>query len=387
MTKDNIASRQEEGPLAYENWKAAVNGAPTQGAFEYPLFTDAHIIGEVRNRCSPYQLLNTVPIPPDAEVLVPAIVLREEHHLKYDPNMLAIKKTDVHRYHGGSLSDEVAALVSLCLGIRLKAGAPTREFHLCGDPRGRPIGPRPQVHDPILIKPTRAVPILQQALGQHSLTDAGLLDCLPALSPRGAVALVRAARLYQDAVWVVEFQPELAWVMLVSAVEAAAGHWRTADEPALQRLKASKPKFVKALKEQGGEDLALMVAIEFVDSLGATKKFVDFVLEFLPEPPQGRPPESFQQPWAREDIKKSMQMIYEWRSRALHSGIPFPLPMCMPPSAPQSTGGEEKPLGLSMATRDTVWVSKDTPMLFHIFEYIVRNALLKWWKSMATVEI
>jgi hypothetical protein len=27
------------------------------------------------------------------------------------------------------------------------------------------------------------------------------------------------------------------------------------------------------------------------------------------------------------------------------------------------------------------WLQRDTPMRFHIFEYIARNALLRWWES------
>ena len=34
-------------------------------------------------------------------------------------------------------------------------------------------------------------------------------------------------------------------------------------------------------------------------------------------------------------------------------------------------------------TKGSVWVAQDLPMLLHIFEYIVRKTLLKWWESMA----
>ena len=29
-----------------------------------------------------------------------------------------------------------------------------------------------------------------------------------------------------------------------------------------------------------------------------------------------------------------------------------------------------------------VWTAKDAPMKLHLFEYIVRGALLRWWESM-----
>jgi len=37
------------------------------------------------------------------------------------------------------------------------------------------------------------------------------------------VALTRAARLYQDALWMIESEPSLAWLLLVSAIETAFG--------------------------------------------------------------------------------------------------------------------------------------------------------------------
>jgi hypothetical protein len=385
MSKDSTTSPQEKGPFAYENWKAVMVGAPSRGAFESPLFTDAHITGEVSEGYGPYQLLNAVPIPPDAQVLLPTIILRVEDYLEYDPSALEVDKTDVVRYHGGSLPDEVAALVSLSLGIRLKAGGIIRQFSPNGDPRGHPRGPI-LYENLVLIRPRGRPPILPRALGTHSLSEITPLASLPKLTPDNAVALVRAARLYQDAMWVAESEPELSWIMFVSAIETAAGHWRAAKESPIERLRASRPDLEKLLEEAGGQELVLKVADQIADYMGATRKFIDFVLEFLPEPPKERPPEFFQCSWERESMERSMRIIYNWRSRALHGGIPFPQPMCMEPM-PHGNAFGEKPIGLAGSAGGAVWVAEDTPMLLHTFEYIVRYALLRWWESMlATVE-
>ena len=130
ISKDNIVS----GPLSYENSKAAIVGARLQGALEYPLFTDAHITGELRDGLGPYKLLNTIPMSWNTQVLTPTIVLRAEYYLEDTPSTTGKGKTTTERYHGGWLSDEIAALTSLCLGIRLKAGGCTREFDPDGDP-------------------------------------------------------------------------------------------------------------------------------------------------------------------------------------------------------------------------------------------------------------
>ncbi len=45
MAADSGASKGALGPFCYENWKAAAAGAPSQGALEYPLFSDSQITG------------------------------------------------------------------------------------------------------------------------------------------------------------------------------------------------------------------------------------------------------------------------------------------------------------------------------------------------------
>lgn len=177
---------------------------------------------------------------------------------------------------------------------------------------------------------------------------------IPRMSGGNVATLVRAARLYQDAVWIAEGQPELSWIMLVSAIEAAAKHWWSVDDSPGKRSRTSK---------------------------GVTRKFVRFVLSFLPDPPAQRPPQTAQHRWSEEAMRRSMHMIYTWRSKALHEGIPFPLPMCQPPHRFDDLY-TEKPLGLAHGAGDAAWSGEQTPMLLHTFEYIARNALLKWWKSM-----
>ena len=67
---------------------------------------------------------------------IPSLVL--DYHLEYNQTKLKMNKTDVKRYHGGDIVDEIAALVSLCFGFRLMAGGVTREFRI-NDPKGRPV--------------------------------------------------------------------------------------------------------------------------------------------------------------------------------------------------------------------------------------------------------
>jgi len=202
MATYKTESPKEEGPFVYDNWRAAIDGVPSTVALEYPLFTDAHIVGEIRSGFGPYRILNTVPIT-KTRSFVPALVLRAEFHLEDDFFVRKDRKTNIHRYHGGLLNDEIAALLSLCLGIRLKSGGYTREFLADSDPKGRPTATE-IYRDPVLPIPAGRSVILPRALGEHSLTDASILGSLPLIPRDGALALVRSTRLYQDAVWITE---------------------------------------------------------------------------------------------------------------------------------------------------------------------------------------
>ena|SRR5215218_4055949 len=165
---------QDQGPFSYENWRAAVAGEPPRVAYEYPLFTDTRIIGnDLIDGYGPYQVINTVAVRERGRTR-PSLILRVEHHLSYKVDKV-IRTTEEERYHGGLLQDEIAALLSICLGIRLKAGGETRLFD-DEDQRGRPIA-WGFAEDPV-IPQIHENPVLPAARGQHHLETATPLIAL-----------------------------------------------------------------------------------------------------------------------------------------------------------------------------------------------------------------
>jgi hypothetical protein len=378
-----------KGPSCYENWLAALRNKPLQWTVEFPLYSDVEIIeGGLTDGCGPYQLVNTTAFIFSREApLRPVIVLRIDEHEEYEFGDM--EHTETQNYHGGELCDEIAALVSLCFGIRLKAGEISRRFHPKGDPKGRPqfIGYQ---GTPIFSRNRRGA-ILPKAMKSCSIHEIPLLSQLPKLLPEEATTLVRAARMYQEAVWVSEMQPHLAWLLLVSAVEIVANyHYKDylSTESLVEMLEFSRPNLVNLLRKSGGEELAVSVAQELIDILRSGRKFIDFIIEFAPPPPEQRPPVAFQTAWETDKdsgvkpSRKSLKTIYHHRSVALHQGIPFPLPMCEPPLRIENEFAEI-PSGFATNGKGGTWVhKKDVPMQLHVFEYIVRNALLKWWASM-----
>lgn len=367
-----------EGPPIYVNWIEAKTGCPVLYSEEFPLFTDAQITGEAAY--GPYEFLNTVPDVQGGQPK-PCIILRCSGHVDWpSPDM---RKTSADRYHGGSFQEEIAALASMAMGVRFRAGNATRRFEPSGDPRGRPTEGGSRKIAPLLTRELHFRWRLPSAVeGPHSLDSLEILSCLPTLCPDTAVSLVRAARLYQDALWLIESEPSLAWLMLVSAVETAANQWQKQKGDPVDRMRESRPGLTEYL-EKIGPEVVSEVAKQIVDSLGTSKKFVDFIMRFLPAPPPVRPPADFQFLWEEREIRKALKQIYNFRSAALHDGKPFPEPMCGFPYkwASDWRAWAEKPIGLASGSVVAVWVAKDVPMLFCLFEYIARQSLLRWWRE------
>ncbi|HEU4635273.1 MAG TPA: hypothetical protein VFS41_03790 [Edaphobacter sp.] len=367
--------------MVYETWHALAAGAPAADTVEYPLYTDAHLVGEVA--FGPYELLNAA-AGSDHEGRVPAAFLRVTHHMP-ETDAFDMSTTDDERHHGGSFENELAALLALCCGIRLFAGGFTRWFRAGGDPRGRPFtrGNRGGSADPPSLLRTRHHGLVLPALrGERQLNGVSLVAAFALLQANDASAVVRVARLYQDAVWLAESQPELAWLLLVSAVETAANHEQPADDPPEERLRAWRPQLAELLADAGGGDLLAQVAEHVAPAAGSTGKFIRFLLNFAPDPPTVRPPAHAQVPWSKSKRRAVFSKIYEYRSRALHRGKPFPTPMGYPPHRWEDGSLSERPEGLAAGVYGSVWMAEDIPMLLHTFEHIARQALLNWWHGL-----
>lgn len=370
------------GPAGWRNWRACLRKAPEQSWQEYGLYSDAIFYGAIeRNPAdSPYQVLNAFNAPwtgsragPDQ----PVLFLRVGWHLGEQPTP-QMDATDTGSYHGGDVQDEIAALISLAIGARLKAGHYTRMAD-SEDPRGRPWAdterPIPMVGGPAS---PRILPGFQRP---RTVTDA-LLETYYMLSPADATALVRAARLYQDAVWIAEAEPQLSWLMLVSAIETAAGQWRSQRSSARDLFLELEPDLASKLSVVGGDEAVGLVARHLSHQLRATRKFIDFSMNFLPPAPEHRPPTWLQLDWSPSHMRATLAKIYIHRSGALHAGTPFPWPMCfLPFRSSEQEPPAEVPHGSATAAQGGVWTKEDTPLLLHTFEYITRGVITNWWKA------
>src|SRR6266851_4334335 len=268
MPEAEQKTRHLTGTPSYDNWLAFNEREPLLGEHEHLMYSDAELTGQVCTGLEPYAFFNLVPFIAEPGLVRAVFVLRWSLHVVFDRP--TFDRTEASRYHGGGMIDEIAALVSLKCGVRFRAGSQTRRFDVGGDPKGVPVawgvGPEPALN--IGTGPL----ILPAVTGQHSIMAIEEMKSFPSLKPDQAIALVRAARLYQDATWLAESEPNLSWLMLVSAVETAANLWsRSADSPR-DRLKSSQSELVEYLDGLGIDGLTDRIAEHFADLLKVSKK-------------------------------------------------------------------------------------------------------------------
>jgi hypothetical protein len=381
-----------EGPFGYENWRANRANAPTTRGSEAFVYSDSRFSGEISTGLGPYQLINTIAMPPKGMV-TPVFAMRMDEHLSTEvfenvaQSLFARQRTALAHYHGGDMCDEISALFSLALGVRFYAGPTTRRFDARNDPRGRPISPEEAA--PSII-PGRSRPVIPAIVRDDCAIEAGPVGSYPDLSGPDALALARAARSYQEAIWVADGDPQLSWLLLVSAVETAAARWArttgTFSASDADVLRSGNPELSQLLYAAGGEQLLSGVAAHIAQGMKAGHRFREFICTFAPTPPQPRPSSWCATDWTEAGLRDALRKIYSHRSKALHESTPFPPPMCRPPSHLLNDEGvtapTEKPLGLSEFAHGGHWQASDTPMLLWVFEYIVRSSLMAWWTSL-----
>jgi hypothetical protein len=379
--------RPLEKPTAsftFANWQRALQGEPLQLTSEATFFTDTWVTGEV-NDMGPYSFINTIANGTLENFLRAAIVMRVEHHHGDQGHKLQFAmENDFDHYHGGDYLDEIAALASLLLGVRLKAGGTNREFRGDADRYGKPVQASGKPDPQLSFARRPQIPRLAVPVNLNSGLEP--LRQFPACTVVETNALIKASRQYQEAVWIADADPSLAWLLLVSAIETAAQQW-SSDATPIEQLKLAHPELVKSIQESACPGLLVTVADSLKQLTGSTKRFVDFGVQFAPAPPSGRP-EGMQFSYASKDMRAALKLIYKHRSKALHGGVAFPMPMCEPPrflrEGQEVVSVQEKPLGLGTYSQNASWKIEQTPMLLNTFEHIVRGALLSWWKSLDT---
>lgn len=381
MIINNKSGKDRNEPLVYSNYKAFQNNEGKLSTMEFPLFSDAQFRGDFVSTDCPYYFYNLVYSRPGAK-----IVLRADIYLS--PSMNMGIESNSHYYCDAFFPHDLTAICSLILGVRLKAGGRTREFSYDGDPLGRPtnhssIREEQAVIelDKIILNNRHLMPSI--VFNPGNLEELKLLISLKKLSSQEITALIRSARLYQDAIWLGESEPQRAWILLVSALENCAKKWKNPNYSPIDGLKETYPDLANYLQNNGGEEHLQKVAEYLSDRFKLTQNFVKFTIEFLSKSQALHPLSNYTQ----QQMKKIFEKIYNYRSKALHAGTPFPLPMCEPPPRTNDDNGnkvfsEKGMVSLAFHTPEGSWLPEDTPLNLNAFVIITRKVILEWWNSL-----
>ena len=252
---------------------------------EFALYTDCDLDGQIKT--GPYEVFTIDGGPGHLGTARKMILLRMWDHLPDGPPSRELEwRADVDVYFGGDLGDELAALLGLALGRRIRSGGSVRAgLPIPGldQPLGRAWEMMHAV--PALAAPHRA-PMIPTIADRTSLNEAAdLLGTYPTLSAREAVALLRAASQYVDGLWLADADPRLSWLKFVGALEAAASRFDGVSyETPVDQLKRHRRPLYNKLKDTPPETIGA-VAREIAHTFNTERKLRLFVARFDPGPP------------------------------------------------------------------------------------------------------
>jgi hypothetical protein len=368
------------GTDAWRNWNAFNDEKPESENADDELYSDRHFVGGPSIH-GPYALAAIVRDRPVTQPAVrPAVRLHVGLHENLTPDVVIdgeLVPANSDAYHGGTASDEIAALVSLILGVRLRVAGTAR---LSG------IHRHGEAHQPIYLE---VAPLAHPGrLGREyipatltrpaDLRQLDRLNSFPDLNENAQVELVRAARSYATGVWWSNEDQNQAWLQLVTAIEIAANYRQSVQATPQELVEDLWPELWAAL-QPADDAVRAEVSQRIAHQIRATRKFVDFLTECRPEPADLRPPHE-ELDWTK--MAKHAKLIYGHRSAALHGGKPFPLPMLEQPRNEANGAIQEVPWGLNTGGLGGVWDAKEAPMLLSTFEHIARGSLLNWWDEL-----
>jgi len=265
-------------------------------------------------------------------------------------------------YHGGGIADELIALAALFLRRRLKLGPVTR------------IDDKPR-----LLSTDRDRRIDQSLVsGESNLSELlAWFRTVEGLEEKHQLKFILAVRLYHRALLLIEEQPDLAYLNLISAIEVLC---QQADVGEVT-LSDIDPKLAGLVSSITSEDLRTEIEQTILKrERFISRRFVSFILDHTEEnfwSEESRPQHG---QVTREEFPDLLKRAYDQRSKTLHSGEPFPATVFEPPIIP----GQEIDLGTSVSVGERKWERQDFIPYPHFFERLVNHVLKSFLKKNQT---
>ncbi len=366
------------GPPAWANWRSFDQGGSDGEVLEYVLYSDCRWVGEITEGIGPYELLNTIGARPHPAIgeAQPVLALRVEQALDRPPSPEDPSRHVPGTFHGGWIDEEVAALLSLILGVRCRSGGMWRSFEPENDPKGKPF--TFNLQPPLLAHP-QSHPQLPHLPVEARFEEAiEWLNRYRQLAGQEAVVVARSARAFQLGIWTSDDDPDLSWLRLITALETAAKSWAgKAPEGPVDQLASTWPELAELLRgidPQPRDQIAALIAPQSRIKRAVLK----FVAKFAPGPPELRPRELERLDWSR--LEEHISAIYDRRSEMLHEAIPLPRSMT---TAHRLTDGPPfTETAFTTGYHDSNWPQTKAPMPLWTFSYIVAGTLRNWWRAL-----
>jgi hypothetical protein len=372
MASSKRQSQAAPGPWGWQNSREKLADKRQFGTIEIGCYTDLPFWEMEPVSIGPYTILMPWSLGGWETLLKPqqprmGMILRVEQYLgEYPDDYVDPTWEQLHpkNYHGAVAWEELAALVSLALGVRLRAGGILRVFGPNIDTLGYPheMDPPPYIPRPAIFP---MLPGMNHHQREIDFSCLSLLDVYPRMTVDKARALVRSARSYQEAIWAADSDPRQAWLRLVTAVEVVAELQPKLS--AKERLQTVYPEMADEIFRCENTGLVEWFTNTIADREGTQARFLDFLKKFQPSPPRRRPKSTYRQDWRA--LQQQLRYIYGARSNDLHKGSPIPKEMCEPSYGPPTAIAPE------------VTYSRPPRLRLHVFEHIVRHALLSWWRT------
>lgn len=181
-----------------------------------------------------------------------------------------------------------------------------------------------------------------------------------------------AVRLYHQALSLIETQPDIAYLNLISAIETLSQDFDIGDV-SISDINIKLARLLESIKESE-------LRIQIIQSILKSEKFIrrrfrEFILNHIEssfwlrkKPDTGA--------IKREDLPRILNNIYDQRSKTLHDGDPFPPWVYQDPTRYEW----EIPTALSISFGEKKWLPKEFIPYPHFFEKLVNHVLITYLK-------
>lgn len=326
---------------------------------EYEILTDAFVVGKLS--FGPYDLsIWEFGVKREGENRKLCLRIKEKI---LENNEWADTATKDGYYHGGGIAEEIVALSSLALHGRFILGPVVR------------YNDTPQMFswrygyiDESLIKGEKEISAPSQ-----------FFELVKGLKVEYHLKFILAVRLYHQALLIIEDQPDIAYLNLVSSIETLSQDYLFQGE-APSKIDENLANLIKTIENESLRNeievslKEIHVILKRDGRIG--KRFVSFIIEYTDN--------SF---WTRDDrpengkidpsqFENILKRIYDQRSKYLHTGELFQKSIYFSPVANAEMDG-----AIRMMSKGKSWEQKGFIPYPHFFEKLVNHVLLNFLKQ------